>query len=558
LSRTGAQILVDTLIDEGVQHIFGIPGGVVIPIFDALYDSPLKVILTRHEQGAGHAADGFARASGKVGVCLVTSGPGATNLTTAIATANFDSVPLVAFTGQVRTNLIGNDAFQEADTTGITRPITKHNFLVKRIEDLGSAIRAAFHIARTGRPGPVVVDLPVDVSTAQTDLPVPKEANLPGYRPHVKGNMRQIRLAAEAINKAKRPLIYAGGGVIISEASELLRQLAEVAHIPVTTTLMGLGAFPEDSPLSLKMLGMHGTAYANYAMQHADCIIAVGARFDDRITGKLDEFAPERETIVHIDIDPASISKNIRVDIPVVGDAQRILHELVKLVHPADHAEWWAVVNAWRTQHPLAYDRSNASLKPQFVVEQVCQATRGEAIVCTEVGQNQMWAAQWFTYTRPRQFISSGGLGTMGFGFPAAIGAQVACPDRVVFDIAGDGSFQMNIQELSTAVREKLPVKIAILNNGYLGMVRQWQELFFGRRYACTHLADGNPDFVKVAEAYGAKGIRVERPDQVRPALDDALATDGPVILDFRVDPEENVFPMVPAGEAIHRMRGLA
>ena len=557
MSRSGAQILVDTLIDEGVEHIFGIPGGVVIPVFDVLYDSPLHVILTRHEQGAGHAADGFARAGGKVGVCIATSGPGATNLTTAIATANFDSVPLVAITGQVATHLIGNDAFQEADTTGITRPITKHNFLVKRVEDLGATIRAAFHIASTGRPGPVVVDLPVDVSKAETDLPVPKEVHLPGYKPTVEGNMRQIRLAADAINKASRPLIYAGGGVIISGAAAELRQLAERGQIPVTTTLMGLGAFPEDSPLSLKMLGMHGTAYANYAMQHADTIIAIGARFDDRITGKLDEFAPERECIIHIDIDPASISKNIRVDIPVVGDARNILTQLAQRIDPATHDEWWALINDWRGKHPLTYEH-DGTLKPQYIIEQLRDATDGNAIICTEVGQNQMWAAQWYTYTKPRQFITSGGLGTMGFGFPAAIGAQVACPDRIVIDIAGDGSIQMNIQELSTAVREKLPVKIAILNNGYLGMVRQWQEMFFNRRYSSTVLSDGNPDFVKLADAYSARGILIEHTDQVRDAIDAALAHPGPVIMDFRINPEENVYPMVPAGEAIHRMRGLA
>ena len=558
MTRTGAQILVDTLLTEGVEHIFGIPGGVVIPIFDALYESPLDVVLTRHEQGAGHAADGYARASGRVGVCLVTSGPGATNLTTAIATANFDSVPFVAFTGQVRTNLIGNDAFQEADVTGITRPITKHNFLVRRVDDLAHTIRAAFHIARTGRPGPVVVDLPLDVSNAQTDLPIPTEIHLPGYRPHVKGNARQIQLAAEAINSAKRPLIYAGGGVIIATAADELRRLAETANIPVTTTLMALGAFPEHSPLALKMLGMHGTAYANYAMQHADCIIAVGARFDDRITGKLDEFAPERECIIHIDIDPASISKNIAVDIPVVGDARRILAQLLEHIKPAEHTAWRALIDEWKAKHPLSYDATDGTVKPQFVIQQIYEATRGEAIICTEVGQNQMWAAQWYTYSKPRQFISSGGLGTMGFGFPAAIGAQTACPDRIVFDIAGDGSIQMNIQELSTAVQRKLPVKIAILNNGFLGMVRQWQEMFFDRRYASTVLSDGNPDFVKVAEAYGARGIRIEHPDQVRPAIDDALATEGPVVMDFRINPEENVFPMVPSGAAIHRMRGLA
>ncbi|HPD13344.1 MAG TPA: biosynthetic-type acetolactate synthase large subunit [Planctomycetota bacterium] len=558
MSRSGAQILVDTLVDEGVKHIFGIPGGVVIPIFDVLYDSPIDVILTRHEQGAGHAADGYARASGKVGVCIATSGPGACNLVTAIATANFDSVPLVALTGQVRTILIGNDAFQEADIVGITRPITKHNFLVRDVAKLGYTVRAAFHIAQTGRPGPVLIDIPVDVSTAQTDVPTPKEISLPGYRPHTKGNVRQIRLAADAINKAQRPLIYVGGGAIIAGCADLVRELAETSQIPVTTTLMGLGAFPEDHPLSLKMLGMHGTAYANFAMQHADTIIAIGARFDDRITGKLDEFAPQRECIIHIDIDPASISKSIQVDIPVVGDARNILRQLVKLVQPVDRTPWLTLIAEWKAKHPLSYNNADGTLKPQYVIQQICDVTRGEAIICTEVGQNQMWAAQWFTHRRPRHFISSGGLGTMGYGFPAAMGAQVACPGQIVFDIAGDGSFQMNIQELATVVRRKLPVKVAILNNGYLGMVRQWQEMFFKKRYSATVLSDGNPDFVAVAQAYGAKGIRVEHTDQVRPALEDALATDGPVVLDFRINPEENVFPMVPAGEAIHRMRGLA
>jgi len=558
LSRSGAQILVDTLVDEGVKHIFGIPGGVVIPIFDVLYDSPIDVILTRHEQGAGHAADGYARASGKVGVCIATSGPGACNLVTAIATANFDSVPLVALTGQVRTILIGNDAFQEADIVGITRPITKHNFLVRDVAKLGYTVRAAFHIAQTGRPGPVLIDIPVDVSTAQTDVPTPKEISLPGYRPHTKGNVRQIRLAADAINKAQRPLIYVGGGAIIAGCADLVRELAETSQIPVTTTLMGLGAFPEDHPLSLKMLGMHGTAYANFAMQHADTIIAIGARFDDRITGKLDEFAPQRECIIHIDIDPASISKSIQVDIPVVGDARNILRQLVKLVQPVDRTPWLTLIAEWKAKHPLSYNNADGTLKPQYVIQQICDVTRGEAIICTEVGQNQMWAAQWFTHRRPRHFISSGGLGTMGYGFPAAMGAQVACPGQIVFDIAGDGSFQMNIQELATVVRRKLPVEVAILNNGYLGMVRQWQEMFFKKRYSATVLSDGNPDFVAVAQAYGAKGIRVEHTDQVRPALEDALATDGPVVLDFRINPEENVFPMVPAGEAIHRMRGLA
>jgi len=550
MEKTGSQILVDTLIQEGVEVLFGIPGGVVIPLFDVFYDSPLRIVLCRHEQAAGHAADGYARATGKVGVCVATSGPGATNLTTAIATANMDSVPLVAFTGQVKTQLIGSDAFQEADVTGITRPITKYNCLVKDVRDLARTVREAFYIARTGRPGAVVVDLPVDVTVGTAPAEQTAEIDLPGYKPRGGGNLRQIQLAAEAINASECPVVYAGGGVITAGASEELRTLAREANLPVTTTLMGLGAFPEDAPLSLKMLGMHGTAYANYAMTESDLIIAIGARFDDRITGKIDEFAPKAK-ILHLDIDPSSISKNIPVDIPVVGDARFILTELNKLVSYVERKPWSDQIAKWKADCPLAY--GDGGLKPQYVVEQICEATDGKAIITTEVGQNQMWAAQWYTYTMPRSFISSGGLGTMGFGFPAAIGAQIACPDRIVFDIAGDGSIQMNIQELSTAVVNKLPVKIAILNNGYLGMVRQWQQLFYDRRYSHTTL-NGNPDFVKVAEAYGAHGFLVERQEDVRPTLDKALEIDGPVVMDFRIDPEENVFPMVPAGEAIHRM----
>jgi acetolactate synthase-1/2/3 large subunit len=553
VKKTGADIFVDALVKESVEYLFGIPGGVVLPLFDKLYDSPIKVILTRHEQGAGHAADGYARASGNVGTCLVTSGPGATNLVTAIATANFDSVPMVAFTGQVKTPLIGNDAFQEADITGITRTVTKHNYLVKDVRDLARVIKEAFHIARSGRPGPVLVDLPVDVSMTEHECEYPSRVNIAGYKPNYKGNPRQIKLAAEAINRSTQPVFYVGGGTILSGASQEVFDLATKANIPVTTTLMGLGSFPETHELSLKMLGMHGTAYANYAVMESDLIIAVGARFDDRITGRLDSFAPGAK-VIHIDIDPTSISKNIRVDIPVVGDAKGILRALLEAVEPAEHKEWLDKIRAWKKQHPLVY--GEGGLKPQYVVQQVCELTKGEAIITTEVGQNQMWAAQWFTYTRPRQFISSGGLGTMGYGFPAAIGAQLARPDCIVFDIAGDGSFQMNIQELATAVKYKLPVNIALLNNGHLGMVRQWQELFYNKRYSGTVLGDANPDFVAVAKAYGAEGIRVEKTEDVRPAIEAAIASPKPVVLDFRVNPEENVFPMVPAGEAINKMIG--
>ncbi|MEE8190745.1 MAG: biosynthetic-type acetolactate synthase large subunit [Candidatus Scalindua sediminis] len=555
MSRTGSQILIDVLKKEGVEYIFGIPGGVVIPLFDTLFDSDLKFILTRHEQAAGHAADGYARATGKVGVCIVTSGPGATNLTTAIATASMDSVPLVAITGQVKTHLIGSDAFQEADITGITRPITKHNYLVKDIKELARVVKEAFYIASTGRPGPVVIDLPVDVTTDTWDGDIPEKVDLPGYKPAYEGNMRQIKITAEAINRSKRPVVYAGGGVISSNSSKQLIELAEKANLPVNTTLLALGAFPEDSELALGMLGMHGTVPANYAVHESDLLIAIGARFDDRITGKIDEFAPQAR-IIHIDIDPTSISKNIRVDIPVVGDAKHILTELIKHVNYVDRKEWFEKISEWKKKYRLSYNSTNDVVKPQYVVEQICQATKGKAIITTEVGQNQMWAAQFYTYTEPRSFLSSGGLGTMGFGFPAAIGAQLGCPDKIVIDIAGDGSFQMNIQELSTAVNYKLPVKVAILNNGYLGMVRQWQEMFHDKRYSHTRL-DGNPDFVRVAEAYGAAGFLVEKKEDVRPVIEKAISINGPVVIDFRVDPEENVFPMIPAGQAISQIKGV-
>lgn len=556
MNKKGAEILVDSLLEHGVEYLFGIPGGVVIPLFDVLYDSKVKVILCRHEQAAGHMADGYARSTGRTGVCLATSGPGATNLTTAIATAYMDSVPMVAITGQVKTALIGNDAFQEADVTGIMRPITKHCYLIKNVKDVARVVNEAFHIASTGRPGPVVIDLPVDVTTSVHEGPVKADIDLPGYKPSYDGHPRQIRMAAEAINNAQRPVIYAGGGVISSACSDLVREMAATAKIPVTTTLMGLGLYPEDDPLSLHMLGMHGTAYANYAVTHCDLLIAIGARFDDRITGKLDAFAP-RAKIIHIDIDPTSISKTIKVDIPVVGDAKRILGELIPQLQVIERTEWLNQVKEWKEKYPLVYDRAADAVKPQNIVEQIAEHTNHDAIVVTDVGQHQMWAAQYYNYRWPRQFISSGGLGTMGFGFPAAIGAQFACPDRKVWLIAGDGSFQMNLQEFSTAVYHKLPVKIALFNNGFLGMVRQWQELFFKRRYSSTVLSTGNPDFVKVAQAYGARGIRIAKKSEIVPAIQEANGiTDGPVLLDFVVEPEENVFPMVPAGEPIDKMIG--
>ncbi|MFC1709017.1 biosynthetic-type acetolactate synthase large subunit [Candidatus Omnitrophota bacterium] len=550
----GAQIFVESLKKEGVDVVFGYPGGSVLPIFDKIYDSGLNFILTRHEQGAAHAADGYARATGKVGVCIATSGPGATNLVTGIANAHMDSIPIVAFTGQVKTHLIGNDAFQEADVTGITRPITKHNYLVKNIEELACTIKEAFHIASTGRPGPVVIDIPVDVQMQEMDFQYPQVCNIRSYRPTLKGHPGQIKKAAKVISKSQRPVIYAGGGIIISGANAELKALAQKIKAPVTTTLLGLGGFDERSDLALGMLGMHGTVYANHAIMDSDLIIAVGARFDDRVTGRIDSFAPGAQ-VIHIDIDPSSISKNIKVDVPIVGDAKNILKELIQEIKKVpDTSGWLAKVNEWKQKAPLVYKDNTDKIKPQFVVQKIDELTKGEAIICTEVGQNQMWAAQYYTYTKPRTFISSGGLGTMGFGFPAALGVQAGCPDKIVFDVAGDGSIQMNIQEMMTAVVNKLPVKIAILNNGYLGMVRQWQELFYKKRYSHTPIE--SPDFVKLAEAYGAKGIRVHKKEEVEKAIKEAINTDNVVVLDFVVEPEENVFPMVPAGEAINRMIG--
>lgn len=551
----GANILIESLIKEGVEIMFGYPGGVVLPIFDVLYDAKIKFILTRHEQGAAHAADGYARATGKVGVCIATSGPGATNLVTGIATAYMDSVPMVAITGQVKTNLIGSDAFQEADVTGITRPITKHNYLVRDVKELANTIKEAFHVARSGRPGPVVIDLPVDVTLQEAEFNYPARIDMRTYKPTYDAHPGQIKKAAKMIKASKKPVIYAGGGIIISGASVELTEFARKMNIPVTTTLLGLGGFPQTDPLSLDMLGMHGTVYANHAVMDSDLIIAIGARFDDRVTGRLDNFAPGAK-IIHIDIDPSSVSKNVDVDIPIVCDAKDALKKLIKVAEAPKIDAWIKQVNEWKEKYPLKYKDEGDEIRPQFVVQQIYEATKGEAIICTEVGQNQMWAAQYFHYTKPRTYISSGGLGTMGYGFPAAIGAQLGCPDKTVFDIAGDGSIQMNIQELATAAANKLPVKIAILNNGFLGMVRQWQELFYKKRYSYTDLKPGCPDFVKLAEAYGIFGIKITKKAEVRKAIDKALETDGPVLLNFIVHEEENVFPMVPAGEAINRMIG--
>lgn len=553
MKTSGAEILLECLIREGVDVIFGYPGGQVIPIYDALYDSKIRNILVRHEQGAVHAADGYARSTGKTGVCLATSGPGATNLVTGIANAYMDSVPLVAITGQVPTTLIGCDSFQEADITGITIPITKHNYLVRDIAELPRVIKEAFHIASTGRPGPVLIDLPKDISVIQSKLNYPETVDLPGYKPNYVGNARQVKDATEAIHQAKRPLLYVGGGVVISRAEEELRKLAELREVPVTTTLMAMSAFPGNHPLHLGMLGMHGTAAANFAVCETDLLIAVGARFDDRVTGKIATFAPNAK-VIHIDIDPAEIGKNVRCDIPIVGDVKQVLEMLLERLTAAKNPEWLGQVADWKNSHPLKYESNG--LKPQRVIEEISNLTKGEAIICTEVGQHQMWTAHYYQFIKPRTFVTSGGLGTMGFGLPAAIGAQVGNPDKLVVDISGDGSFQMNIQELGTAVANQIPVKIVILNNFYLGMVRQWQEFFFDRRYSGTVL-ETNPDFVKIAEAYGAKGFRITDEANLRETLINALATPGPVVVDCQVDREENVLPMVPAGGSINKMIGV-
>jgi acetolactate synthase-1/2/3 large subunit len=552
--KTGAKILVESLQREGVEIIFGYPGGVVLPIYDELYDSSLRHILVRHEQAAAHAADGYARASGRVGVCLATSGPGACNLVTGIATAYMDSIPIVALTGQVPTNLLGNDAFQESDITGITMPITKHNYLVKNTADLGRVIKEAFYIAGTGRPGPVLIDIPKDVSTNSVKAsPVPDKVTLRGYNPTYHGHKRQIEKALQMIAVAQRPVIYAGGGVISSNASAELVDFATQLGIPITTTLMGIGCIPGDHPLNLGMLGMHGTEYANFAITESDLLFSIGVRFDDRVTGKVDTFAPHAK-IIHIDIDPAEIGKNKRIDVPIVGDVKAVLNDMLLALKKSDITEaWLKKIKHWRQHHPLKCP-DDGKLHPQFVIRQMSELLAGDAIIVSEVGQNQMWTAQHYCFKNPRTWITSGGLGTMGYGLPAAMGAHFARPDLPVFDVAGDGSIQMNIQEFGTIAHNKIPVKIAILNNRFLGMVRQWQELFYDRRYSFTELPP--VEFVKIANAYGIEGVKVETPDDVMPALKASLDCDGPFVMDFRIEREENVFPMVPAGAAINEMIG--
>ncbi len=551
---TGSEIIIKSLEEEGVDVVFGYPGGAVIPLYDKLFDSSLKHILVRHEQAAAHAADGYARATGKVGVVFATSGPGATNLVTGITNAAMDSIPMVVFTGQVPLSAIGRDTFQEADITGITLPIVKHSYLVRDVKELASTIRAAFHLAGTGRKGPVLIDLPKDIQIAEAEFEYPKELNFRGYTVPGEPKAAAIYQAAKAIGIARKPVIYAGGGVISSDAASELFELAEKNQIPVTTTLMGKGSMPENHPLSLGMLGMHGTVYANYAISHSDLIIAVGARFSDRVTGKLDEFAPQAK-IVHIDIDLAEIGKNVNADYPLHGDVKLVLRELLKRIETPQTKEWVEQVLTWKKDYPLTYQQGDDLIKPQYVIEQICELTNGGAIITTEVGQNQIWAAQYFKTAKPRCFLTSGGLGTMGYGFPAAVGAQTAFPDKLVVSISGDGSFQMNLQELATIVQSELPIKIAILNNGYLGMVRQWQEFFHDKRYSQTELIPV-PDLVKLADAYGIKGCRIYSPEDVCPILKEAFEHPGPVLMDFVVAKDENVYPMVPPGAKLTNMLG--
>lgn len=552
---SGAEIVVECLKKEDVKVIFGIPGGTIMPVYDVFYsENSIKHILTRHEQGAAHAAEGYARATGKVGVCIATSGPGATNLVTGLANAHLDSIPLVAFTGQVPTSLIGTDAFQEVDISGITLPITKNSYVVRNVKNLARIVQEAFYIARTGRPGPVLIDFPKDIQLAKTEFKYPESVGLNSYKPTFSGNVKQIKAAAQEISKAKKPIIYAGGGVISSNASSELRDLVIKTNIPITTTLMGLGCFPETHPLSLGMLGMHGTAYANYAVSAADLIIALGARFDDRITGKLDEFASKAK-IIHVDIDPAEVGKNISVDIPIVGNIKNVLKKLNEYVHKKKETEWLKTVEDFKKKYPLKYN-NNEELKPQYIMETINKISKDNTIIVTSVGQHQMWAAQYYQYTEPRSFISSGGLGTMGYGFPAALGAKMGCPEKTVICISGDGSFQMNQQEIATAINNNLAITVIIMNNGFLGMVRQWQEFFFDKRYAETTL-NGNPDFVKLVEAYGGTGIRVIKKQELYPALEKALSLDKFVLIDCLVSKEENVFPMVSPGSPISKMIGV-
>jgi len=559
---TGAEIFVRCLVEEGVEYVFGYPGGAVLNLYDALYNQDrVKHVLVRHEQGATHAADGYARATGRPGVILVTSGPGATNAVTGIATAHLDSIPLVVFTGQVPTALIGNDAFQEVDAVGITRPCVKHNFLVKDVADLADTIKKAFYIATTGRPGPVVVDIPKDVTAKSTEFLYPKKVHLRSYSPVTRGHPLQIKKAVDLMLSARRPVLYTGGGVILGNAASQLTELTRMLGFPITNTLMGLGGYPGTDPLFLGMLGMHGTYEANLAMHHCDVLIAVGARFDDRVTGNIDKFCPQAK-IVHIDVDPSSISKNVKVDVPIVGYCDQVLAEMIHLVR-AGHArpdtealsQWWKQINEWRAVDCLKYDQNaTAVIKPQYVLEKLYELTNGQAFVTSDVGQHQMWTAQFYKFDRPRRWINSGGLGTMGFGLPAAIGVQLAYPDETVVCITGEGSIQMCIQELATAKQCHTPIKIITLNNGYLGMVRQWQEFFYGNRYSQSYL-ESLPDFVKLAEAYGHVGMQITRPQDVEGALREALAMkDRLVFMDFLTDKTENVYPMIPAGAGQNEM----
>jgi acetolactate synthase I/II/III large subunit len=554
------EAIMECLKAEGVDTVFGIPGGANLPTYDALYDAGIRHVQCRHEQGAGHAAEGYAKASGRVGVALATSGPGATNLVTPIADAMMDSVPTVFLTGQVRTELLGTDGFQEADISGITMPIVKHSILIQDPREIPRAIHEAFHIARTGRPGPVLVDVPQDLSRADIPYEPVDSVSLPGYQPTTEGNAKQIRLAAKALANSRRPVIYAGGGVVNADAGKELVELCTSDRFPVTCTLMGLGGFPGTHAQWLGMLGMHGVRAANYAMDEADLICSIGARFDDRITGKLSEFAP-RAKFIHIDVDPAEISKNVPAHIPIVGDAKKVLPKLTReyraLETDASRLEaWWQRIQGWQEKYPLHYDDSEDSeIKPQRMVEAIYEATGGEAIVTSDVGQHQMWAAQYYKFPVGRRWINSGGLGTMGFGLPSAMGAKVACPDQPVVCLAGDGSLIMNCQELATCVTEQIPVKVFLMNNGYLGMVRQWQELFWDRRYSSVEMG-ASPDWVKLAEAFGAVGMRVTDKSDVLEAMKTALDTEGPVVLDVHVTKEENCYPMIPAGQAARDMVG--
>jgi acetolactate synthase-1/2/3 large subunit len=557
---TGAQILIESLKQEGVEQVFGLPGGAILPTFDALYDSGLKLILVRHEQGAAHMADGFGRATGKPGVCIVTSGPAATNTVTGLATAYMDSAPMVCITGQVATHAIGSDAFQEADVIGITRPVTKHNFLVRDVRQLAQTVKEAFYIAGTGRPGPVLIDFPVDVSRAKHEFNYPKSVNIRGYQPRkmAEPQAEQIEHAAKAIMASKRPCLYVGGGAIASGAAQEVFELVEKTGIPITTTVLGLGAFPETHPLSLRMLGMHGTVYANYAVQGSDLLISVGARFDDRVTGKIDMFAPHAK-IVHIDIDPSSISKTVKVHYPIIGDVKPALKELTKLVKDKRKQikDWTQQIGEWKKKHPLKY-KSDGTLRQEFIIQKIGELTDHKAVVTTGVGQHQMWTAQWYGFTKPRGMITSGGLGTMGYGFPSAIGAQVGRPDETVVCIDGDGSFQMTMCELATAAHYKIPVKIFLMDNAHHGMVRQWQEMFYNRRFSGSQLGPSNPDFMKIAEANGVKSLQISKAEEAESMIEEALSHSGPVLVHCKVAKEDNVYPMVPAGHALDQVMDMA